>query len=161
MKKRRFLLVMLAYIGFASLSWAQTENAEPNTVRARWVDAKQKKINDLWILDSLYVGEIGVNKTETAVDYNAIHGMDEVVFTKLDLRSTKGYLLERKQLEVPFDLYERIGDGWWIFECEEVLYVYRYQLTDYLTLEREFSGGSPDGMMEQYRIFMRYKKTIR
>jgi hypothetical protein len=40
-------------------------------------------------LGSLYVGEIAIDKTETSVDYNAIKGIDKVIFTKLDLRPEK------------------------------------------------------------------------
>jgi hypothetical protein len=36
MKKRRFLLVMLAYIGFASLSWAQTEKQPLPVLNGEW-----------------------------------------------------------------------------------------------------------------------------
>jgi ABC-type uncharacterized transport system substrate-binding protein len=163
MKDKRILLVMLICFGFASLSWAQTENAKANKSETKsetqQLNDNLKKLETVWILDSLYVGEIAMDKTETAVDYNNIDGIDKVVFTKLDLRYGKSCLFERKQLEISSGSYSISEDGQLLLACENVSYSYQYQLTNDLTLEGEFSGGvSIAGYLPRYRVFIQYKK---
>jgi hypothetical protein len=146
MNKKLLPLVFIG-IGLASVSWAQTENPA------------LKKLEGVWILDSLYVAELKEN-TEIPVDYNDIMNLDRVIFTKLNLRTRKHCTFTRKQVENTYGLYGIMEDERLILDCESenTLFGYHYQLSEDLTLAGKFPGGAPDGLLAQYRVFMRFKK---
>jgi hypothetical protein len=145
--KEKFLWMVLIYLCLATAgARAQTENTE------------LKKLEGIWIPDSLYVGEIAKDKTETPIDSNTIRHLDLAVFTKLDLRSGKNCILNRKQIEISHSSYDITEGGQLQFECEETLFHYRYQLAEYLTLEGDFIGITADGIIMSYRVFMRFKR---
>jgi hypothetical protein len=85
--------------------------------------------------------------------------IDRVVFTKLDLRTGKNCTFTRKQIEIQHGFYDIIEDGRLVLDCEDTLFGYHYQLNEDLTLEGTFPGGVPfNGLLAQYRVFMRLKK---
>jgi hypothetical protein len=131
---------------FVTISRAQTE------------DVKLKKLESVWILDSLYVNEIVKDKTASPVDYNTIQGIDPFIFNRLDLLSGKKCILYRKYDKVSYGIYDILENSRLLFEYEETVFQYNCQLTEYLTLEGEFTGGTPEGLLAQYRIFMRFKR---
>jgi hypothetical protein len=146
MKKRLLLLVFIG-ISFVSAGWAQTENPALKTLEG------------VWILDSVYVAELK-ESTETPVDYNDIMNLDRVMFTKLDLRPGKRCILDGKRIEIPYGFYDIMDDGQLLVECEDAGFRYHYQLNEDLTLAGTFPGGAPDGLLAQYRVFMRFKKQL-
>jgi hypothetical protein len=51
-----------------------------------------------------------------------------------------------------------MADGRLVLDCEDTVFGYHYQLNEDLTLEGTFPGGTPEGLLAQYRVFMRLKK---
>jgi hypothetical protein len=143
--KIKILLVALICIYSITGIWAQTENKQT------------EKITGVWVLDSLYVGEIAKDKTETTVDSASIKDIVSFIFTRLDLQKNNVCKLSKARLTNLPGSYTLMKDTLQL-HCEGNVFSYQYKLSEYLILEGVFSGGTPEGLLANYRVFMRLKK---
>jgi hypothetical protein len=135
-----------------SISWAQKEN---NTL---------PNIEGVWVLDSLYIGEITGDKSEIPVKYEEIMEIQpSCIFERLEFRPDKNCYLNRIG-EEPFpgfyDLLEGdLLEGRFILDHKNRIFGYSYQITDsFIILENKFPGANVTGIMVEYRTLMRFKK---
>jgi hypothetical protein len=143
---RKILLIALVCVSFTAMCIAQTGNSE------------QKKIEGVWLLDSLSVSEISADKTQKPVNYTEMEGLGSYIFKKLDFRAEKSCLLFRETGLHPCGFYDIREGGELLLDCEDILLKYHYQLTEYLVLEGEFTAGTPTGIIVNCYVFMRFKK---
>jgi hypothetical protein len=138
------LLCIAVFLHFISINWIEAEN-------------QQQKAEGIWVLDSIQIAEINKDLSETPVDYPEVSDNLPFVFERINFLSEADLQIDkriRKNLAGSYLLTEESFQ----LQIEDFSFSYRYRLTDFFTLEGEFPGGNPAGLLVTYRVFMRFRK---